>query len=78
MCHLIAQSPETLCVAVCVYVCVKVIRPAVQTALSANNNGYFLLISPCSAVVPSWQIDVQRLHLLIVASVCGPVKLSVI
>lgn len=49
VCHLIIQSPETL--SLCVCVCVKqVIRPPVQTALSANNNGYFLLLSlPLSA-----------------------------
>ena len=79
-----------LCVCVCVssdcskprnseLVCVKkVIRPPVQTALSANNNGYFLLLSlslslslsPSLLSVcaqASWQIDVQRLHLLIVS-----------
>lgn len=46
VCHLIVQSLETLSLCMCLCLCVKkVIRPLVQTALSANNNGYFLLLS---------------------------------
>ena len=84
VCHLIVQNPEILSLFVCVCVCEKkVIRPPEQTALSANNNGYFLLLSlPLSLLSvcawASWQMDVPRLHLLIGASGCGPVQFNVV